>query len=166
MKKIIAVSSCFLVNARHNGGNKISNETTLFLEFLRDNGVSILPICPEQMGGLTTPRTSSEIISGRVINKENIDVTDSFIKGAKDILHILKFQDIKVAFLKQKSPSCGYGKIYDGTFSKKIIDGNGKTAQLLEENEIFVYTEDDLTDLSFVYEHFGIAIEPLSEKLS
>jgi uncharacterized protein YbbK (DUF523 family) len=165
MKNIIAVSSCFLVDARHNGKNKISNETTLFLEFLRDNGVVILPVCPEQMGGLTTPRVSSEIINGRVINKEGTDNTDSFMKGARDILHIMKFQNAEVAFLKQKSPSCGNGKVYDGTFTKKLISGKGKTTQVLEESGIFVYTEEDLVDLSFISKHFGIDITPLKEKL-
>jgi len=100
-----------------------------------------IPVCPEQLGGLTTPRLPSEIRNGRVFSSEGRDVTPEFEKGAAAVLQIAKEYGCTKAILKARSPSCGKGQIYDGTFSGKLVDGNGKTTALLLENGIEVITE-------------------------
>lgn len=104
----------------------------------------LIPVCPEQMGGLSTPRTAAEIKDGCVVTTECTDVTKEFELGAEEVLKIAKLYDIKEAILKQRSPSCGCGLIYDGTFSDNIIKGDGITTKLLKENGINVITEEDL----------------------
>ena len=104
----------------------------------------LIPLCPEQLGGLATPREPSEIVGDRVLSKNGKDVTDEFYRGAKIILGIAKELNCTQAILKAKSPSCGCGKIYDGTFSGKLINGDGITAKLLKENGIEVITEEDI----------------------
>lgn len=100
-------------------------------------------ICPEQLGGLPTPRVGCEIVSQRVITRNGEDVTEAFEKGANATLAIGKAIQAKVAILKSKSPSCGRDKIYDGTFSGKLVDGSGITAELLMANGITVITENE-----------------------
>lgn len=105
----------------------------------------IIPVCPEQLGGLPTPRIPQEIQKdGRVLNKEGKDVTENFKKGAEETLRIAKLLGVKEFIGKSKSPSCGFGKTYDGTFSDTLIDSNGITADLLSKNGIKVITEKDL----------------------
>lgn len=104
----------------------------------------LIPVCPEQVGGLSTPREPAEKRGKKVFTKSGKDVSENFEKGAKEVLGIVKLYGVKEAVLKQKSPSCGYGKIYDGTFSGKIIRGNGVTAALLKNNGIKIITEEDL----------------------
>jgi len=104
----------------------------------------LIPVCPEQMGGLSTPRETAEKKKGKVITKSGKDVTLNFKKGAREVLKIAKLLGIKKAILKQRSSSCGCGKIYDGTFSGKVIKGDGVTAALLKRNKIKVITEEDL----------------------
>ena len=136
MKEKILVSACLLgINCKYNGGNNYSEEV---IEFLKD--YDIIPVCPEQLGGLPTPRPASEIIANKVINKECNDVTLNYQKGAEETLKIAKRLGIKKALLKAKSPSCGNGKIYDGTFNGILIDGDGITTKLLKENNIEVIT--------------------------
>lgn len=138
--EIILVSACLLgTNCKYNGKN---NKNDKVLEYIKDKYV--IPICPEVFGGLSIPRIPSEIKDNSVINKEGIDVTKYFVNGSKKTLDIAKALDIKKAILKQKSPSCGCGKIYDGTFSGNIIDGDGITTRLLKENGIEIITEEDL----------------------
>lgn len=163
--KVIGISACFIVNARQHGTNKITEKMTAFLKFLIKNNISIVPICPEQLGGLTTPRVPSEIKNNSVVNKAGIDVTMQFERGANEVLKILNFQDIKVVILKQFSPSCGNGKIYNGDFNGTVISGKGKTTELLERNGISVYTEEDLDDLSFIEKHFNIDCEEIQKEL-
>jgi len=105
----------------------------------------VIPVCPEQLGGLPTPRIPQEIQKdGRVINKEGRDVTEEFRKGASETLRIAKLLGVKEFVGKSKSPSCGFGKTYDGTFSSNLVEGNGITADLLSNNGIKVITEKDL----------------------
>lgn len=138
----IAVSSCLLgINCKYNGKSNY-NEEIIKLK----GKYEIIPICPEVFGGLPTPRVPSEIINNKVINKEGLDVTLNYINGANKALRILKENDIKIAILKAKSPSCGKGEIYDGTFSHTIIEGNGITTQLFLENDITVYNEFNFKD--------------------
>lgn len=139
MKKIIC-SACLLgVNCRYDGKSKPNDKA---LALLRQ--AILIPVCPEQLGGQKTPRENSEIKDGRVISASGRDETDEFVLGAKETLKIAKLYSAKDAVLKQKSPSCGCGKIYDGSFSGKIIKGNGFTAELLLKNGIKVISEEDL----------------------
>ncbi len=105
---------------------------------------TLVPVCPEQLGGLPTPRERAERRGDRVVTESGRDVTAAFVAGAELVLQIAKTLDIKQAILKQHSPSCGCGRIYDGTFSGKLIAGDGVTASLLRENNIEVMTEADL----------------------
>ena len=139
-KEKILVSACLLgTNCKYNGGN---NKNEKVIEYLKDK--KVIPICPEQMGGLPTPRTPSEIRNDRVYTKDNSEVTKEFKFGAEKILKIAQEQKIKKALLKESSPSCGVNKIYDGSFNNKKIKGMGITARLLKENEITILSEDDI----------------------
>ena len=135
----ILVSACLLgLKVRYDGKEKANEE---LVEKLKN--YDFVPVCPEIFGGLSTPRVPAEIIENKVINKEGIDVTSNYVRGAEEVLKLaLKF-NIKKAVLKSKSPSCGKGKIYDGTFSGNLIDGYGITAKLLMDNGIEVLSEDD-----------------------
>jgi uncharacterized protein YbbK (DUF523 family) len=106
-------------------------------------GKAIL-VCPEQLGGLTTPRLPSEIKNGKVINKEGKDVSKGFRRGSELVLEIAKEYECKKAIFKARSPSCGKDQIYDGTFSGKLVKGNGITAELLMKNGIEVKTEEEI----------------------
>ena len=103
-----------------------------------------IPVCPEQLGGLTTPRTPAEQRGSKFITKDGEDVTAQFERGAEEVLKIAKLSGCKEAILKSKSPSCGSGKVYDGTFSGTLIDGDGVAAELLKQNNIRVFTEDEI----------------------
>lgn len=144
------VSACLVgVSCKYNGGN---NDNDKVKEFLKDKQYII--ICPEQLGGLTTPRKPSEINqaggkevligNSKVISCENKDVTENFVKGAKESLNIAKIFNCKQALLKEGSPSCGCNLIYDGTFTGKKISGMGVTAALFNENNIEVFSEKEL----------------------
>lgn len=108
---------------------------------------NLIPICPELLGGLGTPRSPAEKVGDKVINKEGQDVTTYFQRGAEKALKIAKMYDCKYAILKEKSPSCGIGKIYDGTFSGTLVEGNGITAELLMKNGISVIGESQIGKL-------------------
>ncbi len=103
-----------------------------------------IPVCPEQLGGLSTPRIPSEQKGNKVFSKEGQDVTDKFEKGAKEALRVANLSNCKEAILKSKSPSCGLGLVYDGSFSGKLIKGDGVFVKLLKENGIKVSTEKDI----------------------
>ena len=140
---MIFVSACLAgINCKYNGSNNY-NETIFNLV---KEGKAI-PICPEQLGGLPTPRVPAEIkiIDGvtHVITANGKDVTENFERGAQEIFDLAKKLNIKTAILKSKSPSCGKGKIYNGNFKKELIDGNGVLAQLLIDNGIEVISSDD-----------------------
>lgn len=143
MKEKILVSACLLgIDCKYSGGNNYNEKV---LEYIKD--YEVIPVCPEIMGGLSTPRPPSERVGNKVINNQNIDVTKEYIKGANETLKLAKLFDAKKALLKAKSPSCGKGKIYDGTFSGTLIEGNGVTVDLLQSNGIEVITEQDLEKL-------------------
>lgn len=142
MKEKILVSACLLgINCKYSGGN---NQNEKVLEYIKDK--EVIPVCPEIMGGLSTPRPPSEIINDKVMNNLNQDVTQQYKKGAEETLKLAKLFNVKKALLKAKSPSCGKGYIYDGTFSSTLIEGNGITTKLLIENGIEIITEKDLED--------------------
>lgn len=132
------VSRCLLgENCKYNGEN---NRCKDIIEFLKDK--DYIGICPECLGGLKIPRVPSEIRDGRVFSKGGKDVTDKFILGAEKALETAKKYGADCAILKQSSPSCGFGKIYDGSFTGKKICGNGITAELLARNGIKIITEE------------------------
>ena len=136
---MILVSECLAgVPCRMDGKAKTVPE----IKKLVEEGKAI-PVCPEVLGGLPTPREPSEIRDGRVYSKSGKDVTDEFVKGATIALNICKEACCDLAILKSKSPSCGYGKIHDGTFSSGLVDGNGIFAQMLVDEGICVITEEE-----------------------
>ncbi len=137
---VVLVSSCLTgTNCRYKGDN-CKNERVL--EFLKGNDV--ICVCPEVMGGLATPRPPAEIVGDRIVNKEGIDVTEEYMKGARKTLEIAIQNHVDLCILKSKSPSCGLGRIYDGTFTGGMVDGDGVTAALLKKNGFKVMTETDL----------------------
>ncbi len=139
----VGVSACLVgKNTKYDGGN---NYNKYVLEYLKDKEVVL--ICPEVFGGLPTPRIPSEQINDKVINSNNEDVTKQFVDGANEALKRLQQQNVNVVILKERSPSCGYKKIYDGSFSKTIIDGNGVFAKLAIENGFIIYTESDIENI-------------------
>ena len=131
---MILVSACLAgFKCKYNG----ESNTDMNIVELVKKGVAI-PVCPEQLGGLPTPRVPSEIIGEKVFSKDGTDVTEQFEKGAHRTLEIAKLYNCTEAILKSKSPSCGFGKIYDGTFSGVLVNGDGITAKLLKENGVKV----------------------------
>lgn len=135
---MIAVSACLAgICCRYDGQANTQEE---ILEWVK-KGEAIL-ICPEQLGGLSTPRLPCEIqsIDGlrKVINSAGEDKTQDFLKGAQEALKICQMYGIKKAILKAKSPSCGHGQIYNGHFNRTLVEGSGLTAELLVKNGIEV----------------------------
>ena len=142
-KEKILVSACFLKEGyKYSGGANINNKISKLAE-----KYEFILICPEVEGGLSTPRRPSEIVGNKVVNNIGEDVTAEFTRGAQLALEAARKNNCTKAILKAKSPSCGKGMIYDGTFSHKTIKGNGVAAQLLIDNGIEVYTEDELDNL-------------------
>ncbi len=135
-KEKILVSACLLgLNCRFDGKNNYTKEID---EFLKD--YSVIPICPEIMGGLPTPRIGAERVADRVITADGRDVTEQYRKGAEEVLFLAKKYNVKKALLKLRSPSCGSDKIYDGTFTNTVTKGDGVTAELLKKNGIEIIT--------------------------
>ena len=97
-----------------------------------------IPVCPEQLGGLPTPRPPCEIFEGRVVDKNGMDRTEDYRRGAEAVLALARAYGATQAVLQKRSPSCGSGWVYDGTFSKTLVQGDGITARLLTENGIQV----------------------------
>lgn len=140
---MIFVSGCLVgINCKYDGGN---NYDERIFNLVKEG--KAIPICPEQLGGLKTPRNPAEIQEKdglrKVVTCEDEDVTNEYRRGAEEVLKLAKELDIKEAILQPRSPSCGKGLIYDGTFSKKKIEGNGITADLLIKNGIDVYMPDE-----------------------
>jgi len=142
MKKrdVILCSACLLGEKCRYDGQSKADEKVLILS----KKVDFVPVCPEVLGGLSTPREKSERKGDKVFSQSGKDVTREFQKGAEETLKIARENKIRKAILKQRSPSCGSGQTYDGTFSGKIIKGDGMTAELLKRNGIEVTTEEDL----------------------
>ena len=137
------ISACLVgINCRYNGTSTLNSA----LKKMIDDGIAIA-VCPEVMAGLPTPRESCEIqfILGeqRVISKSGKDYTKAFNFGAEETLKICLSKHILKAILQSRSPSCGFGKIYNGCFDGKLIPGNGITPELLHKNGIAIFTEDN-----------------------
>lgn len=136
----ILVSACLLgIDCKYNAKN---NKNEQVLKLLKDH--DLVPVCPEIMGGLPTPRIPAEIHQNKVIAKDDKDVTKQYQKGAEETLKIAKLYNCHTAILKEKSPSCGCGKVYDGTFTGTLINGDGITARLLKEHGIKITGETTL----------------------
>lgn len=140
--KYILVSACLLgIHCRYDGGN---NRNDAVLSLLEDKEICLIPVCPEQLGGLPTPRLPSERLGKQVVNSSGTDVTDAFEKGAEEALKIARLYGCKTAILKERSPSCGCGAVYDGSFTHTLTGRNGCTAELLLNEGICVLGESDL----------------------
>ena len=138
MKKIL-VSQCLTGDCcRWDGGNNLVPG----IRKLAERGIAV-PVCPEQLGGLPTPRTPSEIRDDRVVMRDGTDVTVAFRTGAERALAVGLEQGCAMAVVKAKSPSCGCGTVYDGTFSGTLVPGDGVFVCLLREAGIPVCTEKD-----------------------
>ncbi len=138
----LLVSACLIgLNVKYNGMNNYNPKIVELMKYY-----NLIPICPEFEGGLSIPRVPSEIKENRVINKDGIDLTENFTIGAnKALIKAREFSCAK-ALLKEKSPSCGKVR-YDGSFTGKIISKSGITANLLQENNIEVYSEEEIDKL-------------------
>jgi len=133
-------SACLLgIKCRYDGKSKLNKKVIKLLK-----KETLIPVCPEQLGGLPTPREPAEQRQNRVYAKLGKDVTKNFERGAREVLRLAKLFGVEWAILKQRSPSCGCGQIYDGTFSGRIIKGDGVTTALLKRNGIKVVSEEDL----------------------
>ena len=142
MEKIL-VSACLLGEAcRYDAGSKPCPRVIALKE-----KYELIPVCPEQAGGLPTPRTPSEIVGERVLMKDGTDVTENYKKGAEYALRLAKENNCTVAVLKEKSPSCGKGWIHNGRFDGGLTAGNGITTALLTAHGITVLGESEIDQL-------------------
>lgn len=138
----IVVSACLLgENCKYNGGN---NRCGAVVDFVKHH--EVVAVCPEQLGGLSTPRLPAEIVNGIVTNAAGRSVDEEFRKGARLALDIALAEGAELAILQPRSPSCGCKQIYDGAFSKTLIPGKGIFAELLAESGIKVVEPNDLIE--------------------
>ena len=138
----ILVSACLLgKNCKYNGGNNLNQGVLEFIE-----GHEVIGVCPEQLGGLSTPRLPAEIVAGHVTNKEGVSVDAQFRKGAQTALAVALEKKVDLAILQSRSPSCGVKEIYDGNFSGKKIKGQGVFAKLLSAHGIKVLDAEDVAE--------------------
>jgi len=138
----VLVSMCLLgANCRYNGVPKADEAER---RLLGSEDITLIPVCPEQLGGLSTPRTPSERNGNRVVSKEGEDRTVAFYRGAEETLRIARLYGCDVAILKERSPSCGDKEIYDGSFSETLVPGEGVTVELLRKNGVKVFGESEL----------------------
>lgn len=138
----ILVSACLLgKNCKYNGGNNLNQRVLDFIE-----GHEVIGVCPEQLGGLSTPRLPAEIVDGVVTNKEGVSVDAEFRKGAQSALAAALENKVDLAILQSRSPSCGVKEIYDGSFSGKKIKGQGVFAKLLSARGIKVLDAEDVAE--------------------
>ncbi|MEG0423926.1 MAG: DUF523 domain-containing protein [Erysipelotrichaceae bacterium] len=135
----IMVSACLIGrNCKYDGTN---NRNENLIAFLKDH--QVVCVCPEVLGGLSIPRNCCEIVDGKVLDQQGNDVSEAYQRGAEKALEIANQEAIDCAILQTRSPSCGKGFIYDGTFTGNKIKGNGVFAQLLLDQGRIVYNSDD-----------------------
>jgi len=136
MDKLL-VSACLLgTPCRYDGRSKADARIQALAE-----KYELVPVCPEELGGLPTPREPSERQGERIVMRSGRDVTAEYRRGAEAALALCLKNGCKAAVLKEKSPSCGCGQVYDGTFSRRLIEGDGVTAELLKAHGVAVYGE-------------------------
>jgi len=139
----LLVSACLLgCPCRYDGKSKPCGAVLALME-----EHTLIPVCPEQMGGLATPRPPAERKAGGVFTESGTDVTAQYRRGAEEALRLAKLYGCTHAILKERSPSCGSGGIYDGSFSRTLIPGDGVTAALLRQNGITVLGESEVEKL-------------------
>lgn len=139
----LLVSACLLGCAcRYDGKSKPCPRVLALME-----RHTLIPVCPEQLGGLSTPRPPAERREGGVVTREGGDVTAQYRRGAEEALHLARLYGCTHAVLKERSPACGSGQIYDGSFSGRLTPGDGVAAALLRENGIVVLGESQVNDL-------------------
>ena len=137
----IIVSACLLgENCKYTGGN---NRNEKLLRLL--SGHRVIPVCPEVLGGLPTPRVPAEIVNGRVTNREGVSVDEAFRKGAEKALGIARKEQPDLIILQSRSPSCGVKQIYDGTFSGTLIPGQGVFAEMARKAGFRVKDVEEVT---------------------
>lgn len=143
MKEKLLISACLMgENCKYSGGNNYCST----VEALKER-YELIPVCPERDGGLPTPRTPSERSGDRVFSKSGADVTAAFTRGAHIALETAKKNGCKTALLKERSPSCGCGAIYDGSFTGTVTEGDGVTAELLKKQGIQILGESRIDEL-------------------
>ena len=141
----VLISACLLGdNVKYSGGNNLTPELVTLLE---KYNVKIVKICPEYFAGLPIPRVPSEISEDKVFSKDGRDITEEFLSGAEKTFKIAKENQIDFAILKERSPSCGSSYIYDGSFSGKVIQGQGLTVRKLNEENIVIFSEENLEEI-------------------
>ena len=139
----ILISGCLLgVCCRYDGASK---PHPLEMELAKAH--ELVPVCPEQLGGLATPRPPAERQGEQIIAKTGLDVTEQYRRGAEETLKLCRLLGCEAAVLKERSPSCGSGEIYDGSFTGTLVAGDGVTAELLKANGIPVYGESGIPEL-------------------
>ena len=139
----LLVSACLLgVNCRYDGKNNLIDQ----LEALKEK-YNLIPVCPEILGGMPTPRKPVEKVAGHFCNRDGENFDREFIGGAKEAVKIARICDCHKALLQARSPSCGHGLIYDGSFSKKLIPGNGAAADLLEQAGLEIISSNEIDKL-------------------
>ena len=142
MDKVL-VSACLLGKpCRYDGKSKADARVLALAE-----RYELIPVCPEQLGGLPTPRDPSERQGARVVMASGRDVTEAYRRGEEAALALCQQNGCEAAVLKEKSPSCGCGQIYDGTFSRRLTAGDGVTAEALKAHGITIYGESDVEKL-------------------
>lgn len=143
MKKKLLVSACLLGTPCRYDGKTKKNESVCALA----ERYELVPVCPEQAGGLPTPRTPSERLGTCVVMRDGRDVTEEYRRGAEYALAVFRREGCCAAVLKARSPACGCGAVYDGTFSGTLVPGDGVAAELLRANSVRVLTEEELSAL-------------------
>ena len=145
-KKIkVLISACLLGdNVKYSGGNNLTPELVTLLE---KYNVDIVKVCPECFVGLPIPRLPSEIKEGKVYSKDGRDITEEFLDGAEKTYEVVERKQADFAILKERSPSCGSSYIYDGSFSGKVIQGQGLTARRLNKENIVIFSEENLEEI-------------------
>lgn len=139
----IFVSACLIgENCKYNGGNNYSEAVKKYVE-----GHEVISMCPEVEGGLPIPRTPAEIVKGVVTNRDGVSVDKEFRVGADKILDVLLEEKVELAILQSRSPSCGIGRIYDGSFTKTLTNGNGIFADLLVKHGIKVIDVEKINNI-------------------
>lgn len=135
----LLVSACLLgLRCRYDGGGK---PCPAVLDLIKQH--TLIPVCPEQLGGLPTPRPPAEIQESQVVNRLGQNVTEAYQKGAQEALALYRLLGCDAAILKARSPSCGCGQVYDGSFSGTLAPGYGVTASLLRAQGVPVFTEEN-----------------------
>lgn len=138
--KTLLVSACLLGAAcKYSGGDNACPQVAALREHYH-----LVPVCPEQLGGLPTPRPPAERQGDRIVTREGQDVTAQYRRGAQEALKLARLLQCQGAVLKARSPSCGCGEIYDGTFTSTRISGDGVTAALLRAEGFALWTEETL----------------------